>query len=214
MGEAKDTDGARATEAYELEKLQKEIWEKAIDTQMHFNEMSVRSRQLGLSFVVAALGVVAVLLSKDDARISGWGYSTHVAGPILILAAFGLYSVKRLDLGVYHRMLRGAVAFNEDLELSSMRPNLMKTKLGLTQAISLYSRYPDADYPGKGPKRQSAETRVQIFYWSTIAVLISLGVLISWSRRTTPATPTASKAATGSTSPDAATQTGGTPQTK
>ena len=33
------------------------IWAKAVDTQMHFNEMSVKSRQLGLTFVAAALGV-------------------------------------------------------------------------------------------------------------------------------------------------------------
>ena len=41
-----------------------EIWTKAIDTQMHFNEMSVKSRQLGLTFVAAALGVAVVLVSR------------------------------------------------------------------------------------------------------------------------------------------------------
>jgi hypothetical protein len=29
------------------------IWSKVIDTQMHFNEMAVKSRQLGLTFVAA-----------------------------------------------------------------------------------------------------------------------------------------------------------------
>jgi L-ribulose-5-phosphate 3-epimerase UlaE len=33
------------------------IWEKAVDTQMHFNEMSVKSRQLGFTFIAAALGI-------------------------------------------------------------------------------------------------------------------------------------------------------------
>ena len=37
-----------------------EIWSKAVDTQMHFNEMCVKSRQLGLTFVAAALGVAVV----------------------------------------------------------------------------------------------------------------------------------------------------------
>ena len=41
------------------------IWEKAVDTQMHFNEMSVKSRQLGLTFVAAALGVAIVLLGQN-----------------------------------------------------------------------------------------------------------------------------------------------------
>jgi hypothetical protein len=30
------------------------IWEKAVDTQMHFNEVSVKVRQFGLTFVAAA----------------------------------------------------------------------------------------------------------------------------------------------------------------
>ena len=42
------------------------IWTKAVDTQMHFNEMSVKSRQLGLTFVAAALGLAIVLLSRHE----------------------------------------------------------------------------------------------------------------------------------------------------
>ena len=38
------------------------IWSKAVDTQMHFNEMSVKSRQFGLTFVAAALGLGIALL--------------------------------------------------------------------------------------------------------------------------------------------------------
>ena len=40
-----------------------QIWSKVVDTQMHFNEMCVKSRQLGLTFVAAALGIGLVLLS-------------------------------------------------------------------------------------------------------------------------------------------------------
>jgi hypothetical protein len=42
------------------------IWEKTVETQMHFNEMSVKSRQLGFTFVAAALGVAAFLLSRGE----------------------------------------------------------------------------------------------------------------------------------------------------
>ena len=44
-----------------------QIWAKTVDTQMHFNEMSVKSRQLGLAFVAAALGVAIVLLGQGNA---------------------------------------------------------------------------------------------------------------------------------------------------
>jgi hypothetical protein len=43
---------------------------------MHFNEMSVKSRQFGLAFVAAALGLCILMLSRDQefaiaARVSG-----------------------------------------------------------------------------------------------------------------------------------------------
>jgi hypothetical protein len=40
------------------------IWAKTVDTQMHFNEMAVKSRQFGLGFVAAALGLGIVLLVR------------------------------------------------------------------------------------------------------------------------------------------------------
>src|SRR6266851_116513 len=164
-------------------KLQKEIWAKAIDTQMHFNEMSVRSRQLGLSFVVAALGVVVVLLTKDEARVALCGFSTHAAGPILLFVAFGLYAVKLLDLGVYHPMLRGAVAFNEALEKLCIEPKLMGTEKGLTQTVSVYSRFPYSTNKEKFVEdggKVSAEKRVTKFYRFSIGVLVALALLLSW----------------------------------
>ena len=42
------------------------IWAKAVDTQMHFNEMAVKSRQFGLAFVAAALGLGIVLFIRRD----------------------------------------------------------------------------------------------------------------------------------------------------
>lgn len=36
-------------------KLLIEIWKQAVDTQKHFNDMCVKSRQLGLTFVAASL---------------------------------------------------------------------------------------------------------------------------------------------------------------
>jgi hypothetical protein len=50
------------------------IWAKAVDTQMHFNEMSVKSRQFGLGFVAAALGLGIVLLNQHPTRVSPYTY--------------------------------------------------------------------------------------------------------------------------------------------
>lgn len=101
------------------------IWAKAVDTQMHFNEMSVKSRQFGLAFVAAALGLGILMLSRGqefaiNIPIFG-GLQLHATVLVVLSGAFALYAVSILDLKVYHKMLRGAVSFGEDFEQHYMR---------------------------------------------------------------------------------------------
>jgi hypothetical protein len=124
------------------------IWTKAVDTQMHFNEMSVKSRQLGLTFVAAALGLGIVLLSHHEDYsfpiAVGWvKFQINIALLLLVGAALALKAVRQLDLNVYHKMLRGAVAFGEDFEENHMK-HIFDLDKGMTQAISHFSRYSDA----------------------------------------------------------------------
>jgi hypothetical protein len=174
-------------------KLRKEIWEKAVDTQMHFNEMSVKSRQLGLSFVVAALGLAVVLLAPKQGFVvqipipfTDYVIGTHVSAIIVLIAAAGLYAVKQLDLGVYHRMLRGAVAFGEEIERQVLRDELMKTPMGMTEFISLYSRHRKVEkkavgaetiYSGKGAV--TAEDKITKFYRLIIGVLLGIAIVLA-----------------------------------
>jgi len=101
------------------------IRQKAIDTQMHFNEMSVKARQFGLTFVAAALGLAVVLVGRGQEAILYipyfGGFKLHASVFIAAASAVSLHAVKLLDLRVYHRMLRGAVAFGEDLEQTYMK---------------------------------------------------------------------------------------------
>ena len=98
-----------------------EIWKKAVDTQMHFNEMSGKSRQLGLTFVAASLGVAVVVLARgDDFALVVASWKVHVGVLLILAAVLALWGVRRLDLNVYHRMLRGAVTFGEDFEKNYM----------------------------------------------------------------------------------------------
>lgn len=156
-----------------------EIWKKSVDTQMHFNEMSGKSRQLGLTFVAASLGVAVVMLARgDDFALVFLGWKIHV-GVLLILAAIlALWGVRRLDLDVYHRMLRGAVTFGEDFENNYMKKIFALDK-GMTQAISHYSRHSDADvdksaarYIYIGSDKITAEQKIRQFYRDTMLFLI------------------------------------------
>jgi len=176
------------TEAWELAKLRKEIWEKAVDTQMHFNEMSVKSRQLGLSFVVGALGLSVVLLSRNEPLLLYLPFGSHelgfhVSGLIILIAAAGVYAVRRLDLGVYHQMLRGAVKFGEELEEAGLRSEIMRTPLGMTQFISLYSRHrvvrKDTKGQYVGEAQRIAGDKIARFYTYLTGSLVVIGLILT-----------------------------------
>lgn len=167
------------------------IWSKAIDTQMHFNEMSVKSRQLGLTFVAGALGVAVVLLSQGQAfslEVHLWFFSLqlHVSVFLVLGAYFALRAVKLLDLNVYHKMLRGAVTFGEDLEENYLKKKLIHLEKGMTQAISHFSRYPnakvtrgdDGKYCYSGTTLENAESKISEFYSTTGRFLLYAAVVI------------------------------------
>lgn len=152
------------------------IWAKTVETQMHFNEMSVKSRQLGLTFVAAALGVAVVLIGRGNdfalpVDLHFFKFQLHI-GVILILGAWlALAAVRELDLNVYHKMLRGSVTFGEDFEEHYMK-KIFQLEKGMTQAISHFSRYSNA---GKAMRVSSPSRRRM---WETV----SLGIC-SWRKK-------------------------------
>jgi len=165
------------------------IWAKAVETQMHFNEMSVKSRQFGLAFVAASLGLGIVLLTRNEEfsipiPFFG-GFDLNMTVIIAFAGAFALYAVMLLDLNVYHKMLRGAVTFNEDFERNYMK-EIFSLQKGMTEAISHFSRYEDADiklqpdgkYAYSGIVRKNALTKIRRFYRFSIGMLCVVGICL------------------------------------
>lgn len=163
------------------------IWERAVATQMHFNDMSARARQLGLTFVVATLGLVVVILGKEEplvvkAAIGDYLYSTNVAGVLILISALGVLAVWRLDVGVYHHMLRGAVYFGEDIEKSYLSGDEIGYPEGMTALISRFSRFKDAErlQSGEytGTKKRTASSKISWFYGIIFTTLIFLSLAL------------------------------------
>jgi hypothetical protein len=180
-----------------------EIWKQAVDTQKHFNDMCVKSRQLGLTFVAASLGAALYLfirstpvgseaeaaasrsISAYSLSICGHSIILHVSLAIIIAAAAAVYAVKLLDLGVYHQMLRGAVTFGEDLEEKHIR-KIVGLQKGMTQAISHFSRHanaaaktgPDGCYQYWGDDRRNAGEKLKGFYNFIFGLLLFLALLV------------------------------------
>ena len=165
------------------------IWEKTVETQMHFNEMSVKSRQLGFTFVAAALGVAAFLLSRgeDFSILFPTQYGTfhlHISVLLIAISIIAVFAIKRLDLGVYHRMLRGAVTFGEDFEENYLK-KIVDLEKGMTQTISHYSRYSDASKTTTAGKHHytgttflTAEDKLRAFYTFAIWMLIFSAIVM------------------------------------
>jgi hypothetical protein len=142
--------------------------------------------------VAAALGLAVFLFSRAGSeakfafsgKVRGHEFQFHVAEFIILAAAASVYAVKLLDLGVYHKMLRGAVAFGEDLEEVHLRRMLGLNK-GMTQAISHFSRNSDAKttvvdgrtiYSGSNLK--NAGQKINRFYWVVILSLVACAVFM------------------------------------
>lgn len=155
---------------------------------MHFNEMSVKSRQFGLGFVAAALGLGIVLLVRQQeftipVHYLG-GFNIHVTVLVVLASALALQAVRILDLNVYHKMLRGAVTFGEDFEQNYMK-RIFDLEKGMTQAISHFSRHEDASaevldgkYKYKGEDRKNAYIKIRRFYRFTIGTLLVVALVL------------------------------------
>lgn len=184
MTESQDTESIDVASTKEEHLLL--VWERAIQTQMHFAELSIKTRQIGMTVVGATLGLAIVLnRSVSGFTLSLFGLDVPITSILCWTSALILYAIKILDVGVYHQMLRGAVAFNEELEEKNLI-GLFKTEKGLTQAISFFSRHPDARYVDRAysrknaGKRHFAGNRISLFYWLMISALILAGLALKF----------------------------------
>jgi len=87
-----------------------QVWERAIMTQMHFAELSIKMRQLGITLAGGTLAI-AILLYKTDSdyvfKISNPSIEVPISSLLMIAAAAILSAAWIVDVGVYHKMLRG-----------------------------------------------------------------------------------------------------------
>lgn len=173
------------------DELKIEIWKRAIETQIHFAELSIKMRQIGLTLAGATIALAIVLYRTDSAysfTVPGYDFLIPVGAILSLIAAVILFAAKIIDVGVYHRMLRGAVKFNELYEKS------LDTDVGwpsgLTEAITAYSRFDKPillDERGsegihwKAEKRtRPAGDRIEHFYWFCIAALVIAAIALTF----------------------------------
>ncbi|MEW8342346.1 MAG: hypothetical protein AB2708_21060, partial [Candidatus Thiodiazotropha taylori] len=172
-------------------------WKHAVDVVMHFNDMSSRSRRLGLTFVAAVLSLSIFFLKSEEKSsiefsVLEFELTVHISFLLSIFAALSINVVKVLDIGVYHSMLRGAVTFGEDIE-NLLRRDILPLQKGLMQSISHFSRYSDAkaqisesgdNYEYSGEIYRTAEKKLLAFYRRTAITLYAISLMLLLSTTT------------------------------
>ncbi len=161
------------------------LWEISAENARHFNEMATKSRQLGLSLSVAIFGLSgALLVNSNDQRMNfeflNYSLTLHLSTFLILLSAGSVYIVKTLDIYIYHRMLRGTVAFGEDVE-NYLQENLIDFEKYMMQSISHFSRFSDAKvqkcekthrYVYYGSKKVTASQKLEKFYLRIIVSIL------------------------------------------
>jgi hypothetical protein len=93
-----------------------EVWKVAIQTQMHFNELLIRSRATVITVALAAIGATAIGLKDSRVYLTLCGHNIHIAVIIVILGVLFLTCQFIIDYFYYRNLLLGAVAFTERLD--------------------------------------------------------------------------------------------------
>ena len=160
------------------------VWERSIETQMHFAELSIKMRQIGLTLAGATVALAIVLYrtnSEFSFDIAPLCISIPAASVLCAAAALILFGAKIIDVGMYHQMLRGAVKFNELYERDL--DDLIGWRSGLTESISAHSRHESPElltdrddhqniWTGSTKKPSLAGNKISWFYHVSIAALI------------------------------------------
>jgi hypothetical protein len=149
-----------------------EQWKTAVNAQMHFNDMLMRTRSLAATVVIGVFGAAAALVGQYPTRIiTVCCRSVHIS---VVVIAFGLVLLVcafLLDYLYYYRLLLAAVERGEALEreLSTLVP------AGLSPTFSL------ALYLSEKVSRRHAQAILMFFYGIPfVAGVIFFVYLLAW----------------------------------
>ena len=121
---------AAPPESEERVKLAVEIWKHSVSVQMHFNDMEMRVRNLYITILAAALGLIGLLQGKNFSIPALW---LDVSLPFFVVLSIVPVSMLFYftDRHWYHRLLIGAV--NQCMVIEKKyRDTLPEIQLGST----------------------------------------------------------------------------------
>jgi hypothetical protein len=116
-----------------------EQWKTIVGIQMHFNDMIIRARTLGLTVVVAVYGAAVASIGQFPKQyLSILGRELHISIIGFLLGFILLISVFIIDRCYYYELLIGSVEKAEELEnlLNPIEINGKKEIAGITHYLT------------------------------------------------------------------------------
>lgn len=166
------------------------LWEKAVDVQQHFNDISWRIRALGLTVLTFTFGAVGVAYSgAEPIEVLG-----RLVNPAFLVPGIGFFlwvAFWFTDAGWYHKLLVGAVKDAMRIE-KLLRANGVDASLGTAigdeSPIRFYRRQSAADRIAHLPRvprqfrgaeaKLHSKHKLHLFYGSIAALLLVTGVVL------------------------------------
>ena len=148
-------------------------WRATLDTQMHFDDMLMRTRTTAGSIIVGVFGAAAVSIAEYPQRLIQLpGKTVHIAAIIVAAGLMSLIAVFLLDYFYYFRMLLATVEQSQVLERESRQP-------GSPIALELSSRL----------SRAVPRARASAVVWAFYGIPFSLGsfflfYIVAWHHAT------------------------------
>ncbi|MBA3715515.1 MAG: hypothetical protein H0W76_24165 [Pyrinomonadaceae bacterium] len=93
-------------------------WRALLDAQVHFNDMSIRTRSVGVTITLGTYGAAGMSIIQFPDKFIRVGNEPwlHISATIVIFGLFLLVSTFLLDYKYYYAMLLAAVTCSEKLE--------------------------------------------------------------------------------------------------
>jgi hypothetical protein len=151
-------------------KLLLDAWKAIVDVQMHFNDMLMRVRNLGITLILAVFGAAAFSLQYELYLHTFWK-RVHVASAIIVFGLFAWIGIGFLDR-YYNKLLAGAVAKSAALE-----DIYDENWLGMTHNITEESR----KVFGRSNLLKAREQMTLFLYLPVVLIgLLYVGAVVWW----------------------------------
>lgn len=108
------------------------VWEVALTTQMHFNELLIRSRTTVVTVAMAVIGAALIAFREANITFNICTRHVHIGVVILSIGIVFLCIQFIIDYFYYFKLLLGAVEFTSELDKKYRQQKMF----GLTTCIN------------------------------------------------------------------------------